>query len=296
MAYLSMLWSLLAGPFIEFDFMRRAMIGCLCLSLTSAPVGIFLMLRRMSLTGDALSHAVLPGAAIGYLVAGLSLPAMTLGGLGAGLLVALLAGAVSRVTILREDTSLAAFYLLSLALGVIIVSGYGSMVDLFHVLFGNVLALDNPALLLIGGVATITFAVLAILWRPLVMECVDPGFLRAVSRSGPVAHFAFLALMVLNLVGSFSALGTLLAVGLMMLPAAAARFWTADITRMIIIAMGIAVAASLCGLLVSFHADVRIPAGPSIVLSAGAAYLFSLLFGMRGGVMWMALPRRHLEA
>jgi zinc/manganese transport system permease protein len=296
MAYLSMLWSLLAGPFIEFDFMRRAMIGCLCLSLTSAPVGIFLMLRRMSLTGDALSHAVLPGAAIGYLVAGLSLPAMTLGGLGAGLLVALLAGAVSRVTILREDTSLAAFYLLSLALGVIIVSGYGSMVDLFHVLFGNVLALDNPALLLIGGVATITFAVLAILWRPLVMECVDPGFLRAVSRSGPVAHFAFLALMVLNLVGSFSALGTLLAVGLMMLPAAAARFWTADITRMIIIAMGIAVAASLCGLLVSFHAEVRIPAGPSIVLSAGAAYLFSLLFGMRGGVMWMVLPRRHLEA
>lgn len=296
MTILSSLWSWLAGPFIEFDFMRRAVIGCLGLSLSSAPVGVFLMLRRMSLTGDALSHAILPGAAIGYLVAGLSLPAMTLGGLGAGLLVALLAGAVSRVTTLREDTSLAAFYLLSLALGVIIVSGYGSTVDLFHVLFGNVLALDDPALLLIGGVATITFAVLALLWRPLVMECVDPGFLRAVSRAGPLAHYAFLALMVLNLVGSFSALGTLLAVGLMMLPAAAARFWTVDITRLIGLAMLIAFVSSLGGLLLSFHADVRLPAGPSIVLMAGLFYILSILFGTQGGLAWKLLPGRHLEA
>jgi zinc/manganese transport system permease protein len=296
MELFSYLWTILIGPFSEFDFMRRALAGCLALSLSSAPVGVFLMLRRMSLTGDALAHAILPGAAIGYLVAGLSLPAMTLGGLGAGLLVALLAGGVARLTTLREDTSLAAFYLLSLALGVVIVSGYGSTVDLFHVLFGNVLALDNEALVLIASVASITFVALALLWRPLVMECVDPGFLRAVSRSGTVAHLAFLALMVLNLVASFSALGTLLAVGLMMLPAAAARFWTTEITRLIVIAMGVALAASLCGLLVSFHAQVRIPAGPSIVLSAGAAYLLSLMFGTQGGLVWMILPRRHLEA
>ena len=109
-------------PFIEFSFMRRALVGCLALSLGAPPIGVFLMLRRMSLMGDAMSHAILPGAAIGFLVAGLSLPAMSLGGFVAGFAVALAAGLIARTTILREDASLAAFYLVSLALGVLIVS------------------------------------------------------------------------------------------------------------------------------------------------------------------------------
>ena len=98
-------------PFVEFAFMRRALVGCFALSLGAPPIGVFLMLRRMSLMGDAMSHAILPGAAIGFLVAGLSLLAMSLGGFVAGLAVALLAGLVTRSTILREDASLAAFYL-----------------------------------------------------------------------------------------------------------------------------------------------------------------------------------------
>ena len=97
--------------------------------------------------GDVMGHAVLPGAAIGYLLAGLSLFAMSLGGFAAGLAVALAAGLVARSTVLREDASLAGFYLVSLALGVLIVSVRGSNVDLLHVLFGTVLALDNAALL-----------------------------------------------------------------------------------------------------------------------------------------------------
>ena len=108
----------LLSPLLEFGFMRSALLGCVALSLSAAPVGVFLMLRRMSLTGDAMAHAILPGAAIGYLVAGLSLTAMTIGGVIAGLAVAVGSGLVSRNTVLREDTSLAAFYLLSLALGV----------------------------------------------------------------------------------------------------------------------------------------------------------------------------------
>jgi len=133
----------LLGPFLEFEFMRRALVGVMAIALGGAPVGVFLMLRRMSLTGDAMAHAILPGAAVGYLVAGLSLPAMTLGGLVAGVVVAVLAGLVARVTALKEDASLAAFYLLSLALGVVIVSLRGSNTDLLHVLFGTVLALDD---------------------------------------------------------------------------------------------------------------------------------------------------------
>jgi hypothetical protein len=141
----------LFSPFIEFGFMRRALAGCLALSLGATPVGVFLMLRRMSLAGDAMSHAILPGAAIGYLIAGLSLPAMTLGGLVAGLAVAVLAGGVARNTVIKEDTSLATFYLLSLSAGVLIISLRGSSVDLLHVLFGSVLALDDAALFLLAA-------------------------------------------------------------------------------------------------------------------------------------------------
>src|SRR4029078_1684375 len=169
-------------PFTESAFMRRALVGCLALSLSAPPIGVFLMLRRMSLMGDAMSHAILPGAAIGYLLAGLSLFAMSLGGFAAGIAVALLAGLVARSTVLREDASLAAFYLCSLALGVLIVSVRGNSIDLLHVLFGTVLALDDHAILLVGAIATVSTAVLAIIYRPLVLECFDPQFLRSVSR------------------------------------------------------------------------------------------------------------------
>ncbi len=289
------MYDALIAPFVEFDFMRRALVGTLALALGAGPMGVFLMLRRLSLTGDAMAHAILPGAALGYLVAGLSLPAMTFGGLVAGLLVAFLAGFVARVTSLREDASLAAFYLLSLALGVCIVSLRGSNVDLLHVLFGTVLALDDAALILIGSVTSVTLVALALIYRGLVLECVDPGFLRSVApRAGALAHMFFLALVVLNLVGAFHALGTLMAVGLMMVPAASARLWTADITRLILLATFIGMVSGATGLILSYH--VALPAGPTIILVAGLIYLASLVLGPSGGFVSSLRPRRHLEA
>jgi zinc/manganese transport system permease protein len=205
-------YDLALGPFAEFGFMRRALVGCLALALAGGPIGTFLVLRRMSLIGDALSHAVLPGAALGFILGGLSLPAMSLGGAGAGLVVALLSGVVTRLTPLREDASFAAFYLISLALGVLLVSAHGSNIDLLHLLFGSILAIDDTALLLIGAVASVSLFALAVIWRPLVVECFDPGFLRAVGGRGGLVHTIFLALVVLNLVAAFQALGTLMAV------------------------------------------------------------------------------------
>src|SRR4030088_3465789 len=231
-----MIHDALIAPFTEFEFMRRALAAVIALSLGGAPIGVFLMLRRMSLFGDAMAHAILPGAAVGFLLSGLNLFAMTAGGLIAGCVVALLTGLVARMTELKEDAALATFYLLSLAIGVTIVSLKGTNIDLLHVLFGSVLALDDPTLLLIAVNATITLLVLALIYRPLVIECVDPGFMRSVSRAGGPAHFAFLALVVINLVSGFHALGTLLAVGIMMLPAAIGRFWARDITLMLLIA------------------------------------------------------------
>jgi zinc/manganese transport system permease protein len=268
------------APFADFEFMRRALLGTSILSLSACPVGVFLMLRRMSLSGDAMAHAILPGAAVGFLVSGLKLLPMTLGGFVAGIVVAVLSGAVSRSTIQKEDTSLAAFYLISLALGVLLVSLRGSSIDLMHVLFGTVLALDNQALILIGAIAAVSVAALATMWRALVAECMDPVFLRSVSRAGPFVHFGFLVLVVLNLVGGFEALGTLLAVGLMMLPAAAARFWARTLEPMCALAVGIGLASNAIGLLVSYHLSVA--SGPAIILTAGAFYGLSLIFGTRG--------------
>ena len=276
-------YALLVGPFAEYAFMRRALVACLALALGSAPIGTFLVLRRMSLAGDAMAHALLPGAALGFIGFGFVLPAMSFGAFLAGLAVALAAGAVTRATAEREDASFAAFYLIALAIGVLLVSTHGSSVDLMHLLFGSILAVDAPALLLVAAVSSVTLGALALLYRPLVVECVDPRFLRSVGGLGAAVHVAFLVLTVLNLVAGFQALGTLMAVGVMMLPATAARFWVANVWALATVAAGIALVSGYAGLLLSYHGQW--PSGPSIVLVAGGVYLGSAVFGRRDGLL-----------
>lgn len=288
------LYDLLIAPFVAYDFMARALVACLALALGCGPVGVVLVLRRMSLVGDTMSHAILPGAALGFLVSGLSLPAMSLGGFAAGLTVALLAGLTTRLTDLREDASFASFYLISLALGVMIVSVRGSNIDLLHILFGTVLAVDDAALIMVAGIATVTLVTLAVIYRPLVVECFDPGFLRAVGAAGGACHLIFLVLAVLNLVGGFQALGTLMAVGLMMLPAAAARFWVREVWSMALVASGIGFVSGWLGLVVSYH--VEVPSGPAIILVAGVFHTVSLLLGSTGSLRARYFPGRHREA
>jgi len=274
---------MLIQPFIEFGFMRRALIACVALSLSATPLGVFLLLRRMSLVGDALSHAVLPGAAIGYLLSGLSLVAMGIGGAIAGLTVALLSGAVSRYTPLREDASFAGFYLGSLALGVTLVSLRGSSVDLLHVLFGSLLAVDTPSIVLVSTISSVSLLILALIYRPLVIDAFDPTFLRAQNRwTSPLVHGIFLVLVVVNLGAGFQVLGTLMSVGLMMLPAASARFWSRHLSGTLAAAMILATIASFSGLYASFY--LSLPAGPAVVLSAAILFFISILIGPCGGI------------
>jgi len=143
-------------------------------------------------------------------------------------------------------------------------------------------------------VASVTLAGLALCYRSLVVETVDAGFLASVSRSGGPTQIIFLGLVVLNLVGGFHALGTLLAVGVMMLPAAAARLWARDISAMLGLAAVQGMAASYVGLVISYHASV--PSGPMIILIAGLFYLIALVFGSAGGLLSRLPPRRHLRA
>ena len=293
MNVLSVLWDALLSPFVEFAFMRRALVATLALALSAAPLGVFLTLRRMSLLGDALSHAVLPGVAIGFMVSGLSLTAMAIGGVLAGMLVAGVAGAVSRFTTLKEDASLAAIYLVALALGVTLIAGHGTQLDLLHILFGSALGVDASGLLLVAGVATASVLALALMYRGLVLETFDPVFLSA-HRSGVPPWMwqqGFLMLVVLNLVAGFQTLGTLMAVGLMMLPAVSARLWHDTLPAQLVNASAQAALAGVAGLLLSYHFDT--PSGPTIIGCAGALYATSLLLAPGGWLpRWWATAHR----
>jgi zinc/manganese transport system permease protein len=279
-------------PFAQYEFMQRALLGSFVTCLGAVPVGVFMTLRRMSLTGEAMAHAILPGAAIAYLLFGMSLIGMTLGGLLAGSIVVALSGWVARSTHIKEDTSLAAFCLISLSLGVLILSVQHSNVDLFHVLFGNILALDNEALLLLGCICSISLLLFSLLFRPLVIECVDPLFLRREGIASAISHYGFLFLMVINLVAGFHAVGTLLAIGIMILPAAAARFWVNTLNGILLVAVLFSFFGCYLGLLISYYYDL--PAGPTIIMSVGTLYIFSLFIGLKGGCLTKLYLTRYM--
>jgi zinc/manganese transport system permease protein len=277
---------ILLEPF-ALGFMRRALAGCLALSVAAPPLGVFLVLRRMSLMSDVLQHGVLPGIAVGAIFAGLSVWAMGIGGVIAGLAIAVVAGWLARRTGGREDSHLAGMYLLALAAGVALISAQHSL-DLTHILFGNVLAVDNAALFAMAGVASVTLPVLALIWRPLVLESLDPGFMAATAGKGGVWHLTFLMLVVLCVVSGFVALGTLMSVGLMMLPAIAARHWSNSLGGQVRMSVLLACVSSVGGLILSFNLDI--PAGPAIVLTAGGLWVLSLLTGPLGSLRRQAIP------
>ena len=270
------LYPLLIGPFEGFSFMRIALIACLALALANGPLGIFLLLRRMTLDGNVLSHAVMPGAALGFVYAGHSLLALSLGGLASGVMVAGLTGLLGRARPARHDAALMAFYLVTLALGVTLVALFGSNVDTVRVLFGTVLAIDVRALLQIAVISTLTMLLLAVFYRPLTVDSFDPVFLRMVGGRGMRGLFTILVL--LNLVVSFQAFGTLLAIGPILIPAAAARCWTHRPGLMIAMASTFGLLSSYAGLLLSYHRNL--PSGPAIVIAAGMIYGASLLISV----------------
>ncbi len=275
-------------PFAEFAFLRRALAGGVALALSIAPLGVFLLLRRMSLMGDAIAHGVLPGAALAFWLYGLSLPALAAGGLIAGLGMAALAAWVTRRTGLREDASLAAIYPIALASGVLLLGLAGRRIDLLHLLFGSALAVDAATLRSMLIVSAASLLLLALIYRPLVQDSLDALFLRSVSRRGAPAYALFLALVVLNLVSGLHAIGALMVIGLLVLPAAAARFWSRRLPLLLGLA---AVLGALCvwlGLLLSFYANL--PSGPCIVLLAGFAYLLSVCLGPVHGLLRRSPP------
>lgn len=265
------------------------------LALSASPLGVFLVQRRLSLMGDAMSHGILPGAAIGFLIAGLSAPAMAIGGLAAGVAVAFLATAIARHTAIREDASLAAIYMIALAAGALLMMASGSEVDLVHVLFGDGVAIPPDRMTLILAASAATLIAFPWLYRSVLAAAVDP-LSQPRTRHAALAHYGFLGLVVVNLIAAFLAVGSLLGVAVMIFPAICARLWAPTIDRMMIAAAVIGLIGVIMGLVAAYL--MHLPPGPAIVLMLGLLFIVSLLFGSADG--WFARRRvrrqPHLEA
>ena len=266
---------------LAFDFMQRALVSTSVLSVSVAPVGAFLVLRRLSLAGEAMAHAIVPGIVIAFVLFGLSVSSMITGGMIAGIAVALGTSVLARRTLIREDASLASLYLIALALGIFILSAAGSAIPLKSFLFGSALGVGDDTLILIGSTATITLLSFAVMLRPLITATFDPMFFQSQSKQAGLVQHWFMFLLVLNLLAAFKSLGTLMAVGLMILPATAARYWVSTITYYLMLTFVFALLSCWTGLIMSFYLD-NVPTGPAIVLVAGSLFLISLIFAPLG--------------
>ena len=271
----------LTSEMFNYAFMRRAFVVTTILSASVAPVGAFLVLRRLSLAGEAMAHAITPGVVIGFVTAGLSVMSLLFGGLIAGLGVAVLTAYLARNTILRSDASLASLYLIALAIGIFILSAAGSAVPLKSFLFGSILGVDDASMILVGGVATVTLLTFALILRPLIMSTCDPVFFESQVKRPWIVDQGFMFLLVLNLLAAFKTLGTLMAVGLMILPATAARYWSGTITAQLGLGFIFSLLSCWLGLTLSYVLP-ETPSGPAIVLVAGAIFVLSALFGPLG--------------
>ena len=265
----------------SYAFMRRAFVVTTILSASVAPVGAFLVLRRLSLAGEAMAHAITPGVVIGFVTAGLSVMSLLFGGLIAGVGVAVLTAYLARNTILRSDASLASLYLIALAIGIFILSAAGSAVPLKSFLFGSILGVDDASMILVGGVATVTLVTFALILRPLIMSTCDPVFFESQVKRPWIVDQGFMFRLVLNLLAAFKTLGTLMAVGLMILPATAARYWSGTITAQLGLGFIFSLLSCWLGLALSYVLP-ETPSGPAIVLVAGAIFILSALIGPLG--------------
>lgn len=266
---------------LSFAFMQRALVATAVLSVSLSPVGAFLVLRRLSLAGEAMAHAISPGVVIGFVIAGLSVFSLLVGGLIAGVGVAVLTALLARRTILRSDASLASLYLIALALGIFILSAFGSAIPLKSFLFGSILGIDDGSLVLIGIVSCVTLISFAFLLRPMIISTCDPSFFESQFRRPGFLNQYFMFLLVLNLLAAFKTLGTLMAVGLMILPATSARYWSGTITAQLILGFIFALSSCWIGLFLSYVFQ-ETPSGPAIVLTAGGIFIVSAALGPLG--------------
>ncbi len=276
------------------EFMRRALLGGALIGFTNGFLGSFIVLRRMSLMADALSHSMLPGLALGLLFFGLSPGGLFLGGIVAAFLVAVGAMLLARGSRLKEDTSLAILYTMAFSGGVVLLRFVKSPVDLAHYLFGNVLGMGDADLWIAYAVALVVVPGLLLLQRPLVLTLFDPAVARSQGVKVGALHLVLIAASVLAMISSAQAVGVILMLGLLVTPAATMYLLTDNFPRMLWGGAALGCFGAVGGLVLSYRFD-HLPSGAAIVLVLGVCFLTSWFFSPRYGLLARLRKARHFH-
>jgi manganese/iron transport system permease protein len=267
----SAVWDFVAVP-LSYGFMQRALVVALLTGAVCAVLSCYLVLKGWSLMGDAVSHAVLPGIVVAFV---LGLP-LAVGAFAAGLFCAVATGYLKENSRIKEDTVMGIVFSGMFGLGLVLFAKVETDQHLLHILFGNMLGVTQRDLVETGIVASITLAAVLVKRRDLLLYCFDPKHARAVGLPVQWLHYGLLVLLSLTIVASLKAVGVILVVAMLVAPGATAYLLTRRFERMLLIAAGVAIASSVLGTLVSFHIDGS--TGPCIVLIQAAIFALALLW------------------
>ncbi|WET80864.1 metal ABC transporter permease [Amycolatopsis sp. QT-25] len=274
---------------LSYDFMVRALASTVIASAVCAVLSCWLVLIGWSLMGDAVSHAVLPGVVLAYV---LGAP-FALGAVVFGFLAVALIGVVRDTSRVKEDAAIGIVFTTLFALGLVLISVTPSQTDLNHIIFGNLLGVDNPDLIQIGVLGAITLTLLVLKRRDFTLYAFDPTHALAIGLNPRVLGAALLGLLALTAVVALQVVGVILVVAMLIIPGATAYLLTDRFGRMLVIAPSFSVLAAVTGLYLSYHLDTA--SGGMIVLVQGAGFTLVYLFGPRHGIVGKRLAKRRRE-
>ena len=272
----------------SFEFMQRALVASVLVSVVAAVIGSFVILKGMAFIGEALPHASFGGVAVAFVLG----ENLYIGGGIAALITALLIGFISRRGLVKYDTAIGILFVAMFALGIAIISREDNYTtDLFAFVFGNVLAVTWNDVYLTGVIATFVLALTALFYKELLFTAYDP--LMAAASGLPVAplQYGLLALLALTTTIALQTVGVVLVVALLVTPAATAQLLVRSLPAIMILGAAIGAASSLVGLYVAWHADLS--ASASIVLTATALFVLAFTFAPARGLVWQSFPNRH---
>jgi len=282
----------LTEPF-HHEFMRRVIVGGALVGFTNGFLGAFVVLRRLALMADSLSHSLLPGLAVALLLFGLAPVGLFFGALVAALIVAVGAQMIARSSRLKEDTALGALYTVAFSLGVVLISFVKVRVSLLHYLFGNILGLSNSDLWIIYGISLVVVPLLAALQRPLLLTLFDPTVAASQGIRVNWLNFVLMVSLVLTMIASLQAIGVIMLLGLLIAPAATVYLLCDSYPAMLWGGGAIGMFGSCAGLLLSYR--LNLPSGACIVLVLGVILLAAYLFSPRYGLFRRLHPAGHLH-
>ena len=282
----------LLEPF-QYEFMRRALLACVMIGFTNGFLGGYVVLRRLALMADALSHSLLPGLALAAVFVGLSTGGLLLGGLVAAAFVALGGAMISRISRIKDETAIASLYIVAFALGVLLIKYARVRISLDHFLFGNILGIGDSDLWISFGISAVILVSLTAIQRPLLLAMFDPTVAASLGVRVDFLLVALVGFIVLAMISSLQAVGVLLSLGLLVLPAATLYLLTDRYPVMLWGGALLGTIGAVAGLLLSYHANL--PAGPAIVLLLGACFVGACLFSPKYGALARHLRKSHLH-